>query len=290
MTYHRPVLAQAAVEALITEPGGTYVDVTFGGGGHSRLILERLSPEGRLLGIDQDPEAPLFELVDPRFIPVRANFRHLLQLLAERGIEEIDGLLADLGVSSHQLDTVERGFSYRAEAPLDLRMDPSAGVPAYVWLAQQSEEALITLFRAYGDLPQAHRLARAIRLHRPNTTTDLRNLAQAVYGYKAPAYLSQIFQALRIAINDEMGAMEALLQAATKVIRPQGRLVVLTYHSGEARLLKSLYQTPLAHDPIYGHYHYAWKLHNKLRPSQQEIQENPRSRSATLWILEKLPV
>ncbi len=290
MTYHRPVLAQTAVEALITEPGGTYVDATFGGGGHSRLILERLSAEGRLLGIDQDPEAPLFELVEPRFIPVRANFRHLLQLLAERGIEEIDGLLADLGVSSHQLDTAGRGFSYRAEAPLDLRMDPSTRVPAYVWLAQQSEETLITLFREHGDLPQAHRLAQAICLHCPYTTTDLRNLAHAVYGYKAPAYLSQIFQALRIAINDEISALEELLRGATKVIRPRGRLVVLTYHSGEARRVKTLYQTPLAYDPIYGHHRYAWKLLNKIYPTQQEIEENPRSRSATLWILQKLPV
>jgi len=290
MTYHRPVLAQAAVEALVTDPGGTYVDATFGGGGHSRLILERLAPEGRLLGIDQDPEAPLFELTDPRFIPVRANFCQLLQLLAERGVQEINGLLADLGVSSHQLDTAERGFSYRMEAPLDLRMDPTTGLPAYAWLAGQSEETLTALFREYGDLPQAHRLARAIRLHRPYTTTDLRNLAQAIYGYKAPAYLSQIFQALRIAINDELGALEELLRAATKVIRPQGRLVVLTYHSGEARRIKSLYQTPLAHDHIYGHYRYAWKLLDKIHPTQQEIAENSRSRSATLWTLEKLPV
>lgn len=290
MTYHQPVLAQTAVNALVSKPSGTYVDATFGGGGHSRLILERLSAEGRLLGIDQDPEAPLFELVDPRFIPVRANFRHLLQLLAERGIAEIDGLLADLGVSSHQLDTVERGFSYRAEAPLDLRMDPTTGMPACTWLVQESEQTLTALFREYGDLPQAHRLARAICLHRPHTTTDLRNLAQSIYGYKASAYLSQIFQALRIAINDEMGALEELLRGATKVIRLQGRLIVLTYHSGEARRIKTLYQTPLAYDPIYGHHRYAWKLLSKIYPTQQEIAENPRSRSATLWILQKLPV
>ena len=288
MIYHRPVLAQAAVEALITDPSGTYVDATFGGGGHSRLILERLSTRGHLIGIDQDPEAPLTAISDARFAPVRANFRHLKALLENMGISTLNGLLADLGVSSHQLDTPSRGFSYRAEAPLDLRMDPTTGLPAYQWIPLQSEEYLANLLRNYGDLPLAKRLAKALLLGQPQTTTDLQTILRAVYGPKASKYLAQTFQALRIAINDELNALQDLLEAATELIQPHGRLVILTYHSGEARPLKALYQKPLREDPIYGHRKYTWKLIYKKRPSPEEIHENPRSRSAILWVLQKL--
>ncbi len=288
MIYHRPVLAQAAVEALITDHAGVYVDATFGGGGHSRLILARLHPLGRLIGIDRDPNAPFSAISDPRFTPLRANFRDLEALLGRLGISSITGLLADLGVSSHQLDAPQRGFSYRVEAPLDLRMDPTTGLPAYEWLPLQSEDTLATILREYGDLPQAKRLARMLLLKRPQTTTDLVTLLQSVYGPRAFAYRAQVFQALRIAINDELNALQALLKAAAVLIRPHGRLVILTYHSGEARYLKPLYQRPIREDPIYGHHQYAWKLICKKRPSHEEIQENPRSRSATLWVLEKL--
>ncbi len=290
MRYHQPVLAVKAVEALVTDPDGVYVDATFGGGGHSRFILERLSPQGRLLAIDQDPEAPFHAISDPRFIPLRANFRDLRVLLRELGLSSMSGLLADLGVSSHQLDTGERGFSFRVKAPLDLRMDPTRGIPACEWLPLQSETHLTTLLREYGDLPQAHRVARAILHRRPQTTTDLRDLLYSVYGSRASTYLAQAFQALRIAINDELTALDALLRAASETIPPDGRLVVLTYHSGEARRIKALYQNPQYMDPVYGHQHYTWKLLHKLRPSLEEIRENPRSRSATLWALQKLPL
>jgi len=288
MTYHRPVLAQAAVEALITDPAGVYVDATFGGGGHSRLILARLHPHGHLIGIDRDPDAPFSAISDPRFTPLRANFRDLKALVERLGFSTITGLLADLGVSSHQLDTPQRGFSYRVQAPLDLRMDPTTGLPAYQWIPLQSEETLATILRNHGDLPRAKRLARILLLKRPQTTTDLAAILQSVYGPKAPGYRAQVFQALRIAINDELNALKALLEAATDLIRPHGRLVILTYHSGEARLLKPLYQKPIREDPLYGQHQYAWKLICKKHPSSEEIQENPRSRSATLWVLEKL--
>lgn len=288
MIYHRPVLAQAAVEALVTDPAGVYVDATFGGGGHSRLILERLHAHGRLIGIDRDPDAPFSGISDPRFTPLRANFRDLKALVERLGFSAITGLLADLGVSSHQLDTPQRGFSYRVEAPLDLRMDPTTGLPAYEWLPLQSEDTLATILRHHGDLPRAKRLARILLLKRPRTTTDLAAILQSVYGPKAFAYRAQVFQALRIAINDELNALKALLEAATDLIRPHGRLVILTYHSGEARLLKPLYQKPIREDPLYGQHQYAWKLICKTHPSSEEIQENSRSRSATLWVLEKL--
>jgi 16S rRNA (cytosine1402-N4)-methyltransferase len=290
MTYHRPVLAREAVEALITDPNGVYVDATYGGGGHSRLILSRLGEKGRLIAIDQDPEAPFSDIEDARFTAVRANFRHLRALLESRGVKAIQGLLVDLGVSSHQLDTPERGFSYRAEGPLDLRMDPTKGLPAYEWLRRQSEESLTRILREYGDLPRAHRLAQALLHRSPQTTSELRAVVEAIYGHKALTYMAQTFQALRIALNDEMSALEELLRAATEVTLPYGRLVGLTYHSGEARRIKALYQTPLRIEPLYGHRHYAWKLLHKQRPSPEEIQENPRSRSATLWVLEKLPL
>jgi 16S rRNA (cytosine1402-N4)-methyltransferase len=205
-------------------------------------------------------------------------------------VKAIQGLLVDLGVSSHQLDTPERGFSYRAEGPLDLRMDPTKGLPAYEWLRRQSEESLTRILRAYGDLPRAHRLAQALLHRSPQTTLELRAVVEAIYGPKALTYMAQTFQALRIALNDEMSALEELLRAATEVTLPYGRLVGLTYHSGEARRIKALYQTPIRIEPLYGHRHYAWKLLHKQRPSPEEIQENPRSRSATLWVLEKQPL
>jgi 16S rRNA (cytosine1402-N4)-methyltransferase len=286
MSYHQPVLAQAVVQALVTDPNGLYVDATFGGGGHSQGLLDSLGREARLIAIDQDPEAPFEALSDPRFIPLRANFRELSGLLQKQGITHITGLLADLGVSSHQLDTAERGFSYRREGLLDLRMNPTAGFPAHAWLRQQSHETLTELLRRYGDLPRAKALADLLLCELPQTTSALRHLVEKFYGFRAKAYLPQVFQALRIGVNDELGALQDLLEAATCHVRPGGRLVVLTYHSGEARLIKALYQTPAHVDVLHGKKLYDWHLIQKIRPSQTEILQNPRSRSATLWILE----
>ncbi|MEN2992633.1 MAG: 16S rRNA (cytosine(1402)-N(4))-methyltransferase RsmH [Bacteroidia bacterium] len=288
--YHTPVLLTEAVEGLITAREGLYVDATFGGGGHSRAILARLGPKGRLMGLDCDPEAPLDSLQDPRFMPLRGNFRYLGALLAQQGIQEVTGILADLGVSSHQLDTPQRGFSYRWAAPLDLRMNPNEGQPAWEWLRQQSPETLAYYLREYGEVPYSRRLARRLKAAlRPHfSTQDLRACIEAVYGPAARRYLAPVFQALRIAVNDELNALAEFLAQTTSLVRPRGRLVLLTYHSGEARLVKAHQRQLLWADPLTGAKTYAWRLLAKSRPSPQERAANPRSRSATLWILERL--
>ncbi|RMF48537.1 MAG: 16S rRNA (cytosine(1402)-N(4))-methyltransferase RsmH [Bacteroidetes bacterium] len=288
--YHQPVLCETAVQALVTDPEGVYVDATFGGGGHSRAILEHLGPTGRLFALDRDPEAPLEAIQDRRFHPIRGNFRDIETLLGARGVSCVTGVLADLGLSSHQVDTPERGFSYRFEAPLDLRMNPQEGLPAWAWLAEQKEESLAHLLRAYGDLPQARKLARAIQLSwRPGFTTgDLVQAVQKTYGPHAHRYKAQVFQALRIALNGELEALQALLAWCTQAVNPGGRLVVLTYHSGEARLVKALYQQPTQENFCTGHKTYTWQKIAVYRPSVEEVRSNPRSRSAQLWVLQKL--
>ncbi|MCX7606438.1 MAG: 16S rRNA (cytosine(1402)-N(4))-methyltransferase RsmH [Bacteroidia bacterium] len=289
-SYHTPVLKREVVEALVTTPEGTYVDATFGGGGHSRAIVDRLSPQGRLIGIDRDPEAPFETLQDPRFIGIRGNFENLSELLHSYGISEVDGILADLGVSSHQLDTPHRGFSYRHEAPLDLRMNPQEGIPARLWLGQVSQENLADVLLLHGDLPKSRRLAAQIKRHwHPNfTTTDLVNCARKVYGLSTERYLPPLFQAIRIAVNAELEALQQLLMQAPTLLKPAGRLVILTYHSGEARIVKNLYQQPEKEDPVTGQRKYAWRLVDRLSPSPEEVRSNPRSRSARLWICERL--
>ncbi len=289
LAYHEPVLVEAVAAALITDSEGIYVDCTFGGGGHSAALLQRLGSQARLFALDRDPEAPFAQLQDPRFVPVRGNFADLAELLASHGVRQVAGILADLGVSGHQLDTPERGFSYRFPALLDLRMDPTQGEPAAQWLGKLSEAHLAEILRTYGDLPKSRALAAQIRRrwHPTFSTTDLAECARAVYGFAAPRYLAQLFQALRIALNGELEALEALLAQAQALLPKGGRLVVLTYHSGEARRIKKLYQSPTSEDPLTGQRTYAWKLLRKIRPSAEEIQRNPRSRSATLWVCER---
>lgn len=288
--YHIPVLLQESVEALVTDPSGIYVDATFGGGGHSRAILARLTAGGRLLAIDQDPDVPAHAIQDPRFTFLKGNFRHISSLLRQHGIEKVTGILADLGVSSHQIDTPERGFSFKREALLDLRMNPQEGLPARVWIAQQNEETLADILRVYGDLPKSRRLARAIlqSVHPAFTTTELADCARNVYGREADKYLPQLFQAIRIVVNDELSALEAFLKAAESLLIPGGRLVVLTYHSGEVRRVKERYQHPAHEDPLTGQKTYNWRLVQRGFPAPAEIQHNPRGRSAQLWVLEKL--
>ncbi len=289
MTYHEPVLREVVAQALVWDPDGVYVDGTFGGGGHSRAVLEVLSPKGQLVGLDQDPEAPLEALMDPRFVGVRANFRDLTAVWAQLQLPALAGVLLDLGVSSHQLDTPERGFSYRWAGPLDLRMNPRAGLPAHAWLEAVSVETLATCLREYGDLPRSRALAARLQAARPETTQDLRAVVEAFYGkQKGKDLVARVFQALRIAVNDELGALAEALAACTSVVVTGGRLVALTYHSGEARLVKRLFQQPQQEDPLYGQRVYGWRLIQKDRPSPEEIARNPRSRSARLWMLEKL--
>lgn len=289
LVYHEPVLVEAVVAGLITDPEGLYVDCTFGGGGHSAAILQRLGSRARLFGLDRDPEAPFASIQDPRFVPIRGNFAKLSRLLAPYGVQALSGLLADLGVSGHQLDTPERGFSFRFPALLDLRMDPTEGEPAAQWLERLSEAHLAKILRTYGDLPKSRALATQIRRrwHPAFSTADLAKCAQTMYGFAFSRYLSQLFQALRIALNGELEALDALLRQAYTLLPKGGRLVVLTYHSGEVRPIKNLYQSPIAENPLTGERTYAWRLLKKMRPSAEEIQRNPRSRSATLWVLER---
>lgn len=288
--YHIPVLVEAVVEGLITDPSGIYVDATFGGGGHSRTILARLSSQGRLYAIDKDPDAPLSKVRDTRFTGIRGDFRHIRVHLEKEEVRKVHGILADLGVSSHQVDVGERGFSYRVEAPLDLRMDYTRGEPGHLWLGKQHPSKLAELLRMYGDLPKSRRLAEEIlrRWHIGFTTGELLLCARRVYGRYSDAYLAPLFQALRIAINDEMGALEALLEAAGELIMPGGRLVLLTYHSGEVKRVKAALRQPQHEDPVTGQRTFRWKLLHKHTPSAEEIQQNPRSRSAILWIAERL--
>ncbi|MCX7764411.1 MAG: 16S rRNA (cytosine(1402)-N(4))-methyltransferase RsmH [Bacteroidia bacterium] len=288
--YHVPVLVEEVVEGLITNPAGVYVDATFGGGGHSRAILGQLGPEGRLFGIDKDPDAPLQSLTDERFQGIRGDFRFLEELLEAWQVKEVAGILADLGISSHQVEVPARGFSYRWDAPLDLRMNPYEGEPAWAWLKRQRPEALAELLRTYGDLPKSRRLAETILKHwQPEFTTyQLTECAYKVYGKKAEDFLSPLFQAIRIAINDELGALEALLEAAYRLLSSHGRLVILTYHSGEARILKKHLHRPAEENPVTGWKRPRWKLLAKKTPSPAEIEANPRSRSATLWLIERV--
>ncbi|MCS6789974.1 MAG: 16S rRNA (cytosine(1402)-N(4))-methyltransferase RsmH [Bacteroidia bacterium] len=287
--YHVPVLAETVAQALVIRPEGIYVDCTFGGGGHSRAILARLSSKGKLVGIDRDPEAPLDSIKDERFTGMHGNFAQLREHTKRLGIEQVDGIVADLGVSWHQLDTPQRGFSFRHNAPIDLRMNPQEGIPAHEWLSRQSPDELARILRHWGDLPHAYRLAqRLIREWKPHITTqEVAAIAKKIYRFKAQAYLPQLFQALRIAINQEIEALEALLQQSTEVLREGGRLALLAYHSGEVRVIKAHLHKPLQENPVTGQRKYQWRLILRRFPCAYEVKANPRSRSAQLWVLEK---
>lgn len=292
MTYHRPVLAQASVDLLNIQPGGTYVDVTFGGGGHSRLILERLGPEGRLFGFDQDADARANALKDPRFQFVPANFRYLQRFLRLYQVRQVDGILADLGVSSHQLDVAERGFSYRFDADLDMRMNQEQERSAMDVLAHASAETLQRILGEYGEVRNARTLAEhlvAERKVRPiRTIQDLLSAVEPVIRGQRLRYLSQVFQALRIEVNDEMGALDDFLQQSMEVLREGGVLSVITYHSLEDRMVKNYLKAGNAtgkyEQDFYGHIHRPFKVLTKkaLLPTEEEIRENSRARSARL--------
>ena len=250
-SYHQPVLLRESIDGLDIQPGGVYIDATFGGGGHSRQILALLGPDGRLFGFDQDADAEKNIMNDDRFVFVRSNFRYAAQWMRYYGVEHIDGLLADLGVSSHHLDDESRGFSFRfGDAPLDMRMNKRAGTTAADVLNDYSEERLADVFYLYGEFRQARRMAAAIvkaRAKRPFATTqDLLNvmdsqLAQA--GAQGKKDLARLFQSLRIEVNHEMDALRDLLKAATRLLRPGGRLSVITYHSLEDRIVKNVMRT-----------------------------------------------
>ena len=304
-TYHVPVLLQESIDGLAIQPGGVYVDVTFGGGGHSREILRRLGPEGRLYSFDQDADAEQNIVNDDRFTFVRSNFRYVKQWMRYHGVDHVDGLLADLGVSSHHFDDATRGFSFRFDAPLDMRMNKRAGLTAADVLNNYSEEQLADIFYLYGELKQARRLAKTIVMARSKeavmTTGQLLKVLgiEAEEGQGATANgqwkkdMARLFQALRIEVNHEMEALTDMLNGARDVLGVGGRLVVITYHSLEDRLVKNMMKAGNAEGRVsqdfFGRVEAPFKAVGKvIVPDADEQQRNPRSRSAKLRIAERI--
>ena len=292
-SYHVPVLFAESIDLLNIRSGGVYVDLTFGGGGHSRGILERLSAKGRLLGFDQDSDARRNVPDDARFTFIESNFRFMRGQLRLHGYEQVDGVLADLGVSSHHFDTRQRGFSFRFDAPLDMRMNQRARLSAADVVNRYETGKLIRIFRDYGELDAPHRIAGCIeRVRRERPLASISDLIEAV----APVtprgadskFLAKLFQ-----VNGEMDALEMMLEQALRVLRPGGRLVVITYHSLEDRLVKNFMRsgnfTGKPEKDFYGRPRTPWELvvRKAIVPSAEETERNPRSRSAKLRAAEK---
>lgn len=296
--YHIPVMLQECIDGLNIRPDGIYVDVTMGGGGHTRAILEKLSSQGHLYSFDQDPDAEQNAPDDPRFTFIRSNFRFLKNFLRYHGIRQVDGILGDLGVSSHHLDDASRGFAFRFDAPLDMRMNTRAGLTAAELLAEYSEEQIARIFSLYGELRQARRMAAAIVKARQNapikTTGDLQTVVAPLINKKVEKKeLAQVFQSLRIEINREMQALEQMLLQSVDVLAPEGRLVVMTYHSLEDRIVKNIIKTGNPEGKIqqdfYGRISAPLKaVNNKvITACETEIETNPRARSAKLRIAQR---
>lgn len=298
MEYHLPVMLEECMEGLNIDPQGTYVDVTFGGGGHSRAILSRLGPEGRLIAFDQDADALENAIDDPRFKLIHENFRYLKSFLRLNQVRHVNGILADLGVSSHQFDEASRGFSTRSEGALDLRMDQRQESTAADLVNSSEERDLCRILTLYGELPNAKAMAHAICTARKNapieTTTQL---CEAVRGHlprnMENKYLAMLFQALRIEVNGELEALREMLSQAVEVLKPEGRLVVMSYHSLEDRLVKNFMRSGNFEGEIkkdfYGNPITDLKVISRkvITPSEEELQRNNRSRSAKLRIAER---
>lgn len=312
--YHIPALLRASVDALNIRPSGVYVDCTLGGGGHTRAILQAIAdadatadgPSGRLLSFDQDSDAINRALADPdlganpRLQLVHGNFRYLANFLRYYGAAQVDGILADLGVSFHHFDDAERGFSFRFEGPLDMRMNRDAHRSAATLLAEMSQQELTDIFRLYGELKQAPRIAAAIVKGRTEAPVDtIERLLGVSEPYISPRQqkkeLAQLFQALRIAVNDEIGALRSLLVQSRRVLRPGGRLAIITYHSLEDRLVKNFLRSGnlegREEKDFFGRSLSPFRLltSKPIVPDEAEIEANPRSRSAKLRVAEKLP-
>lgn len=297
--YHVPVLLQESIDGLAIRPDGVYVDVTFGGGGHTREVLRRLGPKGRLYGFDQDADALANVPNDERFTFVQSNFRYLGQWMRYYGEETIDGVIADLGVSSHHFDEGERGFSFRYDAPLDMRMNKRAAMTAAEVLATYSEERLADVFYLYGELKQSRRLAAAIvkaRGEKPiATTAELWALGEKLFPReREKKEATKLFQALRIEVNREMDALRRMLASATALLSEGGRLSVITYHSLEDRMVKNFVRSGNAEgrteQDFFGRTTAPLRPVNKgvIVADEAEQQRNPRSRSAKLRIAEKV--
>ena len=297
--YHTSVLLHEAVEGLDIKKDGVYVDATFGGGGHSREILKHLGPKGKLIAFDHDADAWRNKPDDDRLIPVTENFRYVRRFLRLHGYNEVDGILADLGVSSFQFDTAERGFSIRFDGPLDMRMDQRMEKSAADVIKTYSEQQLHQIFEQYGEVRNSRQLAKHIAANRNkmqlNDIASLKALIAPVIKGNPNRYLAQLFQALRIEVNDEMGALKEFLDEATKSLKAGGRLSIITFHSLEDRTVKQFIKRGNTiedkRDP-FGREETKWVLKavnaNSIEPTEEETKNNPRARSARLRVAEKV--
>ena len=297
--YHIPVLLEKSIELLNIKREGVYVDVTFGGGGHSREILKRLGEKGRLVVFDRDPEALNNAPVDERLTCILSDYQFIERELVNSGIQSVDGILADLGVSSHQFDTAERGFSFRFDGPLDMRMGQQELSAAYV-LNEYDEAELVRIFREYGEIQNAKKLVRIILEARAKEEISQTQQFSAIIESCVPPkrkskYLAQVYQALRIEVNQELSSLRTMLESSEKLLNPEGRLVVISYHSLEDRMVKRFMKSGniagvLARD-FYGNPISPWEqiTRKAIQADSQEIELNPRARSARLRTVEKKP-
>lgn len=309
--YHTPVMLDESISALVTNPSGTYADATFGGGGHTAELLSRLNEDGHVIAFDRDSDAISNRIDDPRLTMVRADFRFIHNFVLNEAHETsdetlkgkltngLDGILADLGVSSHQFDTAERGFSFRYDAPLDMRMNRDGGKTAADVVNEYSQEDLERIFRIYGEVDNAGKVARLIASARDKgsigTTGELDEAVKAALPkFAEHKYLAKVYQALRIEVNHEMRSLEKFLEGAADTLRPGGRMVVITYHSLEDRMVKNFIKTGRAdgreEKDIFGNIHAPLKAVNRkpILPQEEEIASNTRARSAKLRIAEKI--
>ena len=295
--YHTPVLLDESIKGLMIARGGTYVDVTFGGGGHSARILDELKG-GRLIAFDRDPDAVANSIDDKRFLLVNADYRYIKNYLKLQEAIPCDGILADLGISSHQIDDPGRGFSTRFDGDLDMRMDGRSGASAADVINNYAERELMNIFRQYGEIKNSHKLARAIVVGRKDeqisTTTALKSIALKCAPRKQEhKYLAQVFQAIRIEVNRELESLETFLEKALEVLKPGGRLVVISYHSLEDRLVKNFFRSGNIEgrneQDFYGNLQSGITAITRkpIVPTDEEIERNPRARSAKLRIAEK---
>ena len=298
-SYHVPVLIDASIEALkLGDGGGDWMDATFGGGGHSRVIISKLNNEGRLFSFDQDPDAVANKIDDSRFNLVEANFRYAKQFLSLHGVKELSGMLADLGVSSHQFDTADRGFSLRMDGPLDMRMNHSSGLSAAELIEESTWEELIVVLRMYGEVNRPDKLARTIKAASDNspikTTNDLiKAISKHAPSGRENKFYAQVFQALRIEVNDELAALKDLLEQATQLIKPGGRLAIISYHSLEDRLVKHFMRSGNFEDKVEKDIKgaslapFKQVVRKAIVATPEEVLGNPRARSARLRIAER---
>jgi 16S rRNA (cytosine1402-N4)-methyltransferase len=298
MTYHKPVLLDESIKGLNINPNGIYVDATFGGGGHSKEIMKSLQ-EGCLFAFDQDDDAVKNTIVDNKFKLIKANFRYIKNFLKIEGISKIDGLIADLGISSYQIDVPERGFAYRYDSVMDMRMNIHSSLNAREVINSYSESDLAKVFYEYGEIKQSRRIAKKIIEHREekniHTTSDFINILEGLYPQRMRnKFLSRIFQAIRIEVNDEINALKDLLEDVAGLLNNKGRLVVISYHSLEDRLVKNLINkgnlSGFQEKDLYGRVNKDLDPINKkvIVPEEKECKENPRARSAKLRVAEKI--